>query len=105
MPFVVGCKFRPDDGTTVVFEIIAEAGGTTTLNMDDGRALGERIVSEMSFMILLGEDRPSVGKLPTVTWWYTLAWHLVLKFVRNAKPNCAVQSLCIQNSLALTNVV
>ena len=38
MPFVVGRKVRPDDGTTVVFEITGEVGGTTALNMDGGRA-------------------------------------------------------------------
>ena len=38
MPFVVGRKVRPDDGTTVVFEITGDVGGTIALNMDGGRA-------------------------------------------------------------------
>ena len=38
MPFVVGRKVGPDDGTTVVFEITGEVGGTIALNMDAGRA-------------------------------------------------------------------
>ena len=38
MPFVVGRKVRPDDGTTVVFEIAGAVGGTIALNMDGGRA-------------------------------------------------------------------
>ena len=38
MPFVVGRKVRPDDGTTVVFEVTGDVGGTIALNMDGGRA-------------------------------------------------------------------
>ena len=38
MPFVVGRKVGPDDGTTVVFEITGDVGGTIALNMDGGRA-------------------------------------------------------------------
>ncbi len=38
MPFVVGRKVRPDDGTTVVFEITGDVGGTIALSMDGGRA-------------------------------------------------------------------
>ena len=38
MPFVVGRKVRPDDGTTVVFEITGDVGGAIVLNMDGGRA-------------------------------------------------------------------
>ena len=38
MPFVVGRKVRPDDGTTVVFEIAGDVGGSIALNMDAGRA-------------------------------------------------------------------
>jgi len=38
MPFVVGRKVRPDDGTTVVFEVTGEVGGAIALNMDGGRA-------------------------------------------------------------------
>lgn len=38
MPFVVGRKVRPEDGTTVVFEIAGDVGGTIALNMDGGRA-------------------------------------------------------------------
>ena len=38
MPFVVGRKVRPDDGTTVVFEITGDVGGAIALNMDGGRA-------------------------------------------------------------------
>ncbi|CAI8005466.1 hypothetical protein GBAR_LOCUS4255 [Geodia barretti] len=38
MPFVVGRKVKPDDDTTVVFEITGDAGGTIVLNMDGGRA-------------------------------------------------------------------
>ena len=38
MPFVVGRKVRPDDGTTVVFEITGDIGGDIALNMDGGRA-------------------------------------------------------------------
>ena len=38
MPFVVGRKVRPDDGTTVVFDITGDVGGTIALNMDAGRA-------------------------------------------------------------------
>jgi len=38
MPFVVGRKVRPDDGTTVVFEITGDVGGIIALNMDGGRA-------------------------------------------------------------------
>ena len=38
MPFVVGRKVKPDDGTTVVFEVAGDVGGTIALNMDGGRA-------------------------------------------------------------------
>ena len=38
MPFVVGRKVKPDDGTTVVFEIAGDVGGAIALNMDGGRA-------------------------------------------------------------------
>ncbi len=38
MPFVVGRKVKPDDGTTVVFDITGEVGGTIALSMVDGRA-------------------------------------------------------------------
>lgn len=38
MPFVVGRKVRPDDGTTVVFEITGEVGGSIALSMEGGRA-------------------------------------------------------------------
>ena len=38
MPFVVGRKVQPEDGSTVVFEITGEVGGTIALNMDGGRA-------------------------------------------------------------------
>ena len=38
MPFVVGRKVAPDDGTTVVFEITGEVGGIISLNMEGGRA-------------------------------------------------------------------
>ena len=38
MSFVVGRKVGPDDGTTVVFEITGDAGGTISLNMEGGRA-------------------------------------------------------------------
>ena len=38
MPFVVGRKVKPDDGTTVVFEITGDVGETIALNMDGGRA-------------------------------------------------------------------
>jgi uncharacterized protein (TIGR03083 family) len=38
MPFVVGRKVKPDDGTTVVFDITGEVGGAIALSMADGRA-------------------------------------------------------------------
>ena len=38
MPFVVGRKVKPADGTTVVFEITGDTGGVIALNMDGGRA-------------------------------------------------------------------
>ena len=38
MPFVVGHKVAPDDGTTVVFEITGQVGGTIALSMEGGRA-------------------------------------------------------------------
>ena len=38
MPFVVGRKVKPDDGTTVVFDITGAVGGSIALNMDGGRA-------------------------------------------------------------------
>lgn len=38
MPFVVGRKVAPDDGTTVVFEITGEVGGAISLVMEGGRA-------------------------------------------------------------------
>ena len=38
MPFVVGRKVKPDDGTTVVFDVTGDVGGTIALNMVDGRA-------------------------------------------------------------------
>ena len=38
MPFVVGRKVAPDDGTTVVFEITGDVGGTIALTMEGGRA-------------------------------------------------------------------
>ena len=38
MPFVVGRKVRPDDGTTVVFQIMGSVGSVIALNMDGGRA-------------------------------------------------------------------
>ena len=38
IPFVVGRKVRPDDGTSVVFEITGDVGGTIALNMEGGRA-------------------------------------------------------------------
>ncbi len=38
MPFVVGRKVRPDDGTSVVFDVAGDVGGTIALTMDGGRA-------------------------------------------------------------------
>ena len=38
MPFVVGRKVKPDDGTTVVFDITGDVGGAIALGMVDGRA-------------------------------------------------------------------
>ena len=38
MPFVVGRKVAPNDGTTVLFEITGDVGGAIALIMEGGRA-------------------------------------------------------------------
>ena len=67
MPFVVGRKVKPDDGTTVVFEIAGDVGGTIALNMDGGRAHRMDAAPE-SPTVRLAMDLTAFNALGTGRW-------------------------------------
>ena len=67
MPFVVGRKVKPDDGSTVVFEVAGDVGGTIALNMDGGRAY-RMDAAPPSPTVRLSMDLTAFNALGTGRW-------------------------------------